>query len=89
MRGVARGGRAGREGRAGQDPSSPSGHLGHERQQFVDEIGPGKEGRWKAAVEELVAAGLIGPIGMSPYKLYLITEKGARAAESAATRPVT
>jgi len=48
--------------------------------QFVDEKGPGKEGRWKAAIEELVAADLIGPIGMSPYKLYLITEKGAAVA---------
>jgi hypothetical protein len=57
--------------------------------QFVDEKGPGKEGRWKVAIEELVAADLIGPIGMSPYKLYLITENGARAARSAATRPAT
>ena len=51
--------------------------------QFVDEKGPGKVGRWKTAVEELVAAGLLGPVGMSPYKLYLITEKGAAAAKSA------
>jgi hypothetical protein len=55
--------------------------------QFIDEKGPGKEGRWKAAIEELVAADLIGPIGMTPYKLYLITEKGATAAKSAAVRP--
>jgi len=57
--------------------------------QSVDEKGPGKEGRWKAAIEELVAADLIGPIGMSPYKLYLITKTGAAAAKSAATRPAT
>ena len=55
---------------------------------FVDEKGPGKQGRWKAAVEELVAADLIGPIGMSPYQLYLITKKGA-AIRSAATRAAT
>lgn len=57
--------------------------------QFVDEKGPGKEGRWKAAVDELVAADMIGPIGMSPHKLYLITKKGAAVAQSAATRPAT
>ena len=57
--------------------------------QFVDEKGPGKEGRWKAAIEELVAADLIGPIGMSPYKLYLITEKGASLAKSPAAGPTT
>jgi hypothetical protein len=57
--------------------------------QFVDEKGPGKEGRWKAAIEELVAAGLIGPVGMRPYKLYLITKRGAAVAKSAATPPAT
>lgn len=50
--------------------------------QFVDEKGPGKPGRWKAAVEELVAADLIGPIGMRPYQLYLITRTGAQFARS-------
>jgi hypothetical protein len=55
--------------------------------QFVDEKGAGKEGRWKAAIEELVAADLIGPIGMSPHRLYLITKRGAAVARSAAARP--
>lgn len=57
--------------------------------QFVDDKGPRKEGRWKAAIEELVAADLIGPIGMSPYKLYLITKRGAAVAKSTATPPAT
>lgn len=57
--------------------------------QFVDEKGPGKVGRWKVAIEELVAAELIGAVGMSPYRLYLITKKGAEAAKSAAGSPAT
>jgi hypothetical protein len=57
--------------------------------QFTDEKGPGKQGRWKVAVEELVAADLLGPIGMRPYQLYLITEKGVRQAASAAAPPAT
>jgi hypothetical protein len=53
------------------------------RKQFIDEKGPGKEGRWKAAIEELVAADLIGPIGMSPHRVYLITKRGVAAAKAA------
>ena len=55
--------------------------------QFVDEKGPGKDRRWKAAIDELVAADLIGPIGMSPHKLYIITKGGAAVAKSAAAPP--
>ena len=51
--------------------------------QFVDETGPGKEGRWKTAIDDLIQAGLVGPIGMKPYRLFLITKKGARVAKSA------
>lgn len=57
--------------------------------QFVDEKGPGKGGRWRTAIDELVAADLIGPIGMSPHKLFLITKRGAVVADSAARRAST
>jgi len=50
--------------------------------QFVDEKGPGKVGRWKTAIDELIQAELIGPIGMKPYRLFLITKKGAKVAKS-------
>jgi len=50
--------------------------------QCVDEKGPNKGGRWKAAIDELIQAKLIGPIGMKPYKLFLITEKGAKITNS-------
>jgi hypothetical protein len=33
--------------------------------QFIDEKGPGKDARWKAAVDQLAAADLIGPIGIT------------------------
>ena len=45
--------------------------------QFVDEIEPSKEGRWKAAVDELVGADLLGPIGRNPHRLYVVTKNGA------------
>jgi hypothetical protein len=57
--------------------------------QFIDEKGPGKHGRWKAAIDELVATDLIGPIGMSPHKLYVITKRGAAVAKSASEPPAT
>ena len=45
-----------------------------------------KTGAWDIAflaIDELVAADLIGPIGMSPQKLYVITKRGAAVAKSA------
>jgi hypothetical protein len=48
------------------------------QKQFIDEKGPQEQGRWKIAIEELVRADFIGPIGIAPYRVYLITKGGAK-----------